>query len=188
MPIAANQARILSSSSGIGYDLLFAEAQLGISVAVARGEITRPGFWRYAKFCIRGYMLNYLRDHSRTVRTPRDLSVLYLAEQALIKRRPELRHAGDQARAELLNVTTEKLNEARMAVNFYSSDVANYDRCDNSLTLSDEEHSEQMLYDLAYEVISSGLQVVSSKAKVSKSEVSDRFNKAMALLSERGLL
>lgn len=188
IPIAANQARILSASSGIGYDLLFAEAQFGISIALTRGDVTRPGFWRYAKLCIRGYMLNYLRDKSRAVRTPRDLSVLYLAEQALIRHNPELEHASDTVRAELLNVTADKLAEARQAVNFYSNYLDNHDRCDNRVDLSDEDYEEQLLFDLALEVINAGLQAVASKAKVSKQDVKIKFSKAMTLLSSKSLV
>lgn len=188
MPIAANQARILSASSGIGFDLLHSEAQFGISIAVAKGDVTRPGFWRYAKLCIRGYMLNYLRDKSRAVRTPRDLSILYLADQALVRNNPELRHAGDRVRAELLKVTEEKLIESRQAVNFHSKDLANHDRCDNKVDMTAEDLQEQLLFDLALEVIEAGIQAIASKAKVPKADVAAKFSMAMSLLAERGLI
>lgn len=181
-PIAANQAKLIAAKSGIAYDLLYAEGLYAIAKIVKTADPERIGFWRYSKMCVSGYMYNFVRDKSRAVRTPRPMSVLYLAEQAAIKANPDLRHAPVSERARLLGVTESDLNEARAAVNFYTDTMDYHDASYDAGSKTSEEVAEEELADLALEVIDAGIRFVAAKSKVGTETVANKFRLAIEKL------
>lgn len=77
--IAQTLSKNVASTSGAEYDDLFSEALSKIPV-IQKNYIPEIGgnFKSYFKTSLRGYLKNYIRDHSFTVKIPRRTSDIYM--------------------------------------------------------------------------------------------------------------
>lgn len=86
-----------------------------VAILWLRYDKTRGiSFRHYASSSLKGYLLNYLRDQTRSIRIPRRLLYLYLREQALLKK--SFVYESDEAIAADLGVTLQELRDCRQAV------------------------------------------------------------------------
>lgn len=119
LPIASKQARLLSEQTRQPFEELFSIGQLAIAEAMRKADINRPGFFRYVKVYICGYMYNFLRDSSRMVRVPRPLTNIYLKERSLKRLMSDYEQLTTEEQAVVLGVAVGKLLESRSAINLF---------------------------------------------------------------------
>lgn len=181
LPIAYNQAKRLSEQAGVPYEDLIGEAHLALSIAIDKGQWDRPGFYSYVKMCIVGYMKNYLRDRSRSVRLPRTLTLTYLADQRLARTDPSYLPMSEAEKATVLGCTVEHLAEARSSINFHSSSLDYNDKCYDS----ESEADDPIDFDLVQSVFELGVAQVANVTRQDRAVVSVAFYAELKALIER---
>lgn len=168
MPIAIRQSMLLSEQSGVSYEDLLGEAHRGIAYVIENGR-QDGAYFRYAKLCIRGFMLNYLRDRARVVKLPRHLTSLYLSEQKKLRESPEYRNLPDKAKADLLGASVDDLLESRSAITLsYSSLEFNDKDC------SKEHDASKAHIELVVEVVRLGIDSLARQSKQNRQDVEDK--------------
>lgn len=141
LPIAAKQARLLSEQTKQPFEELFSVGCLAIAEVLKKADISRPGFHKYVKVWVSGYLFNYLRDKSRPVRVPRHLTNIYLKERSLAKKLPNYHNYSEVEQAQLIGISPELLRESRQAINLFtdSTDAEGFD----NLAISEPFDPEQ---------------------------------------------
>jgi hypothetical protein len=185
-PIAHKQSKKVSSQANIAssdYEESLGYAMLGIAEAMSKsdcsGSSLRPGFYSYVKQYASGYSLNYLRDKSRAVRLPRDLTLAYLAEQRALRDVPGYRHLCDTAKAEHLNLDLDVLVESRSAIALHGKTLEGYDAC---VDHQPQDQDMQAAAEHVQSVLDAGIRTVAMSGKLSQTEVSEQFYKSLALV------
>lgn len=185
LPIAYKQALAVSTKANIDNDDVLGSAMLGLATAISKIERAadgsiRPGFYSFAKQYASGFAKNYLRDKSRTVRLPRDLTLAYLAEQKAL-RTPGFRELSDRARAEYLGLDLDVLVESRSAIALYDKDIDCYDGYSEQkavdMTLQSAADQVQLVFDL-------GIAAAASAAKTDQASVSKQFYESLRIVLE----
>lgn len=153
LPIAAKQARLLSEQTKQPFEELFSVGCLAIAEVLKKADISRPGFHKYVKVWVSGYLFNYLRDKSRPVRVPRHLTNIYLKERSLAKKLPNYHNYSEVEQAQLIGISPELLRESRQAINLFT-DSTDAEGFDNLATFNDvEEESEGAALTPAQEIL-----------------------------------
>jgi hypothetical protein len=179
MPIAYKQSNLLASSSGVAVEDIVGQAMLGIAEAMLKGNAEQPGFYRRNKLYARGYCLNYLRDKSRDVRLPRNLTLAYLAEQKALRENAAYRLLSNAEKAEYLGLSLDVLLEARSAISMYSTSLDFWDGCYDKDSVDTELGTAS---DNVLQVISAGVKVVAASGKISEDAVERQFYESLRMV------
>lgn len=180
--IVYKQCRNVASQSGVPYEVLEGIGFEALAKALQKGSPSRPGFMRYVKLYVKGYLLNYLRDGSRPVRLPRALTLAYLKEQKALREDPEFRLLSDEERAEALCIDLDLLLESRTSIAIEAKDLDLHDRASEAVVVSGET---QVAADLVQEVIDAGCKAVARLAKSDEATVKSEFYKALHAVLEQ---
>lgn len=178
-PIAYKQAYVISEQSGVPMVDLESEAMYAVAMAIRSGVPEQPGFYRFVKLYVRGYLFNYLRDKARVVRIPRGLSLAYLSEQRQLKINPAYRAMNDKDKAELCGCTVAELRESRTAISLGHSELDFHDGCRDEAAAEDTS-----MADLVERVIGLGVSQVATQTRQPKDLVQTAFYKALRQVLE----
>lgn len=179
MPIAYKQSNRISSSSGVCVEDIRGQAMLGIAEAMSKGNSEQPGFYRLNKLYAIGYCLNYLRDRSRNVRLPRNLTLVYLAEQKALRENPAYRLLTSEKKAEYLEVDVNVLLEARSAITMYSTSLDFWDGCYDKDSTDLELHAASVN---VLQVVEAGVKVLAANGKISEASVEHQFYESLRVV------
>jgi DNA-directed RNA polymerase sigma subunit (sigma70/sigma32) len=110
----ANQvARKVSAFTGLPYeDLRSAALEYIVKIYDTYDGSKGANFSTWVNRCLTFHMLNYLRDHSRLVKIPRNYTEIHLRMRKLIAKNPAI---SDDEMAEKLSLTKEIIQEVKKA-------------------------------------------------------------------------
>lgn len=72
-----------ANRTSLPYDFFYDEALYRLVYVAQKYDESRGPFGAYFAKCLRGYLLNLIRDHARPIRAPRYVSDLYLRHRKL---------------------------------------------------------------------------------------------------------
>ena len=185
------QARILSAKSQVPFEFLVEEGTMGLVKSVLGNDGRKFGHWKYAKLTIIGYLLNSIRDKYRLVRIPRNLTLIYLAEQKAIRRQPGYLELSDANKAAAIGASLEDLMESRQAVCLFSSELSHKQSDDRvHIDTNDNEAAarNQLESDIALQVLQLGSRALARKLGMAPDAVlAIATNRISQLLTEPDL-